>query len=366
MPDEPAPAVQDELSLSPRGVLIPWEPQEFADFLSKLLGKPQVASGGFTGVVDIHLQEIENFYLLIEQRLREQNVSQLIEFSAVIKFNDGTSIEFPTFDELRSYSEIKPLVSIGIYLSWVYLVSFQNKRTPERQQIEVKINSDIYEGIRLTQPANKTDYFGSRFDGVVRSSRNNIMYRISYTARTWGADIENMLQDHIRSLLIQDASKIKKWFSTKSEGVGVCIGFLLFAAFFMIGIVIIQKISAYKLTHYTSLITLDTKIDYIATITAGNWGGYMLIGIVGYLIVAITLSAVIPGVIFSSVSWERPSFVALTRLSQTDRVARIKRYERSWRVFWTSVFSAIGTSIVGNIVTFFYRARRPRRTTSYR
>ena len=40
---------------------------------------------------------------------------------------------------LKTYSEVRPLVSTGVTLTWVYLVTFHNVSVPEKQQIEVTL-----------------------------------------------------------------------------------------------------------------------------------------------------------------------------------------------------------------------------------
>jgi hypothetical protein len=99
----------------PYGVLVPCPPQEFADFISRLLGKPQIAEGRFSGPFTVTLHDIENFYFLIQQRIKEQNIGQLVQFTAAVKFDDGTSVELQSLEYLRAYSEVKPVVSIGYH-----------------------------------------------------------------------------------------------------------------------------------------------------------------------------------------------------------------------------------------------------------
>lgn len=122
-------------------VLVPCPPEEFADFMSKLLGKPQVAEGRFRGPFNIELTDIENFYHLIQYRITEQNKGQLIQFTSNIHYDDGTSVEVESLVGLKTYSEVRPLVSTGVVLTWVYLVNFNNVPVPEKQQIEVNIDT---------------------------------------------------------------------------------------------------------------------------------------------------------------------------------------------------------------------------------
>jgi hypothetical protein len=158
------------------GVLVPCSPDDFVDFISKLLGKPQVAEGRSSGHFNIDLDDIKNFYHLIEQRMIEQNRGRLVQFTANIHYDDGTSVEVETLPRLEQYAEVRPLVSTGVMLTWIYLVTFNIQTVPEKQQIEVTFD---------TSRRVRSQY---RWEPPI----DVIKYRVAYTARTWGADIENL------------------------------------------------------------------------------------------------------------------------------------------------------------------------------
>jgi hypothetical protein len=191
------------------GILIPCSANEFGDFISRLLGKPQTSRGEFYGTFCISLLDVENFFYLLEHRVAEQNSGKLVQFIVAITFDDGTSIELPSLDELRHYSEIKPVISNGVSLTWVYLVTFPGKHTPERQQIDVEFEATPF-------PRRRVEYYLNAFDTEpfeVVSGR--VSFALTYTARTWGTDIENLLRDHILSLLHNERSRfrnfVQKW-----------------------------------------------------------------------------------------------------------------------------------------------------------
>ena len=59
---------EDPLTVQPHpsggyGVLVPCPPEEFVEFISKLLGKPQIAEGRFSGPFNIELTDIRKFSL---------------------------------------------------------------------------------------------------------------------------------------------------------------------------------------------------------------------------------------------------------------------------------------------------------------
>jgi hypothetical protein len=175
--------------------------------MAGLLGKPQISLGKVEGSFCIRLHDVENFYHLIDQRIRQQNRGQLIQFTATIKFNDGSAAELPSLEALQRYSEIRPLVSIGLSLTWIYLVIFPGSSKPEKQQIDV----DMYTVDQEEEFIEDVFVPDFPFRNPFKISSGLIRFRVSYTVRSWGADIENLLSNHIQSLIISAESKVKRF-----------------------------------------------------------------------------------------------------------------------------------------------------------
>jgi hypothetical protein len=113
------------------------EADAFKKFISSLLGKPQTIGKARRGCFDIGLREIQDLHLLINQRISQQNESTLIQFTSLIVFEDGSSVLLNSFDDLLAYKEVRPVASTQIHLTWEYLVNFQDRSVPEKQEIEV-------------------------------------------------------------------------------------------------------------------------------------------------------------------------------------------------------------------------------------
>jgi hypothetical protein len=65
-------------------VILPYGEKQFHDFLKGLLGEPEKISRRLHGIYDIELDDIMHLYSLLDQRIKQQNKSELISFSAVI------------------------------------------------------------------------------------------------------------------------------------------------------------------------------------------------------------------------------------------------------------------------------------------
>jgi hypothetical protein len=99
------------------GGLIPCPTDRFAEFISGLLGESQVIKGTFRSRFDTGISDIENFFHLIQQRVAEQNRGVLVRFTAEIKYDDGSSIDLDSIESLKQYTEIRPLISVGVTLA---------------------------------------------------------------------------------------------------------------------------------------------------------------------------------------------------------------------------------------------------------
>jgi hypothetical protein len=219
---EPEPLPNDHSGYS---VVLPCAPEDFAEFVSGLLGKAQTLQKVFAEAFEVDKNDIASTFHLVEQRVRQQNEAALVQFTIKIVYDDDSSVLLNSLTEYLHYSEIRPLVSIAAYLSWTYLIKFQDKRFPEKQQIELAI---------VTNQDNPPLYIE---DGVRIINRSRIVHgmpgfshidlRVSHTARTWAVDVESLLTGHIKTWLCAQ-SGLKQFITKHSGWIGFSFGFLFF------------------------------------------------------------------------------------------------------------------------------------------
>jgi hypothetical protein len=65
----------------PYAVMIPCAQEDFATFISGLLGKPQTIGRTYKQPFVVDRKDIENFYHLVEQRVKQQNEASLFNLS---------------------------------------------------------------------------------------------------------------------------------------------------------------------------------------------------------------------------------------------------------------------------------------------
>lgn len=216
-----------KLELSEQGyVTLPFNKEEFKEFVIGLLGKPQVIQGRIKQPFEIDKNSIRNIFELVNQRITQQNDGLLVQFNARIVFSDNTSVLLNSIDELITYNVIKPVITDAVHIIFQYLIKFQDKKVPEKQEINI---SFISSNERRIEKLHRSfdDFIFAR--GIPSSLVGDlkagfIEYNIKHTARTWGTDIEAILVNHFQSLL-QIETPFKKFLRKNNSTI---VAFLFF------------------------------------------------------------------------------------------------------------------------------------------
>lgn len=330
-------------------VVLPCRPSEFRDFISGLLGKPQTISQLFSGSFQIDHNEVSSLHYLINQRVDQQNEASLVRFTAKIVFDDNSSVVLNGLEDFRHFAELKPLVAIQLHLSWAFIVQFQDRPAPEKQEIDISFVTQAHAG-----PAYDDDlplYIGpfSRPHGIVA-------LRIKHTARTWGADMESLLSGHIRNL-IETPTKFRSFIKKHSGRVGFGVG----ATFFVASLVACfftatslwdsqeQVVSELLATSADPALKLNFIIE---TISSGLWSRYFF-AVLMFLIFSFVAAIFLGAWAESASDLDKPSFLLLTKKSKENRDKKIKKYNRKEHSIFRSIVIGVVAGILANYLFHF-------------
>lgn len=333
-------------------VVLPCDPEQFGEFVSGLLGKPQTNEKSIHGVFEITRQDVVNTFHLVNQRIHQQNDAYLIQFTVRILYNDDSSVLLNTLEDFEHYTEIRPIASIGVVLSWTYLIQFKSKRVPEKQEINLSFQSGNAEDETL----NDDDFF------VVRGSNQwydsaNIFLRINHTERTWGVDIESLLTGHAKTL-VKNPSGPEKFIYKNSAIIGLSIGTLFFfGAIMSVFLTSSRFIESYLAKVHTlakdatnNTAILSSKLDFlIEIISTGAWPRFIF-AVVVFLVISLILSVVL-GIWVGVKANNRPtSYVLLSKAAEEQRIKHMNKLRRDWFMFSLSIATSIVTGIVSTII----------------
>ena len=242
-------------------------------------------------------------------------------------------------------------------MTWVYIVTFTHTSVPERQQIDVNIDTFV----------DNTRHMTSRFPFPMaeinfRYYEPHISFRISYTARTWGADIENLLKDHIKGMIIEERSSFRKFIRRRKNYLLNLLAISGIAIFLRLGINLANWVNQKQRARYDEIVKsgisqsdkLSKKVDLIyAHMTNASGFIYVLLAVM-CSVAAMIGSYVLATYIMEYFDNERPSFVVLTRRAETKHQDDMRKYEKNWRTFIVGFAGAVTASVIGNVTTWMF------------
>ncbi|KFZ38423.1 hypothetical protein HR45_02965 [Shewanella mangrovi] len=205
-------------------VQVPIKKKDFGDFITNLLGQPEKIRDSKSGTYEINFEWLIHIHHLLDQRINQQNYAELVDFSAVFKFESGTERKITTIGGFLNFNEAKMVCTKSVEITWTYLVNFPNKAAPEKQEITLELITELAEVVTVGRSS------------VIRnaiSGKGIISYVISHTERTWGDDIQGLLSNEIENVIDKEPWYLKLVFITS---------ILLMMGFFAAGLLVPEYI----------------------------------------------------------------------------------------------------------------------------
>lgn len=302
-------------------VALPFNEDQFKDFIVSLLGKPQTITKYLRGSYEINKDNLVSLFEIVNQRIYQQNDSKLIQFRATIYYNDNTTVTLNGLDHLVYFNDKLPLVSTAVHLTWQYLVKFRDKETFEKQEISVSF---------ITETDGRVPIFDE--DTYHRFHDDGISFRISHTARTWGADIEAILTKHLKTI-VKKESKILSFFRYNSENVQHAVSAILIA--------ITLVISLYQTLSLRS----ENAHSKDSIFWIHHYGSYIFLVLGIRILLKVTLVILEEFEFYSS-----PSFILLTPESEKNKIKKLSNYKKKWSRYLGTIILSILLGIIANYV----------------
>jgi hypothetical protein len=276
----------------------------------------------------------------------------LIQLQIEILQGDNASIQLNSLEEFHSYAEIRPAVTKRVVVTWIYIITFKGKATPERQQIEITFSS-VDEGldshIRLQRHRE-----GFTFD---KSDTGYVDIIISYTARSWGADLEALLSSHVLTYLQTKPKGVPKFLNEFSTFVGFLSGMGIASTLIFLG----ARPLWWAVSRYSGVIpsvtptsdilrAVNDKLDTLLPFITGLKGASLSVATVFYA-VCLTIAAISGGIyVGEAASTKLPSFLLLSKNDERVRDEKMASYRSSWHRAFANSIIAILIGITSNIL----------------
>lgn len=335
-------------------VALPCAPEDFSKFISGLLGKPQTITKAYSGSFEISRSDIENTYHLIDQRVQQQNEANLIQFTVRLVFDDNSTVLLNSLQDFKTYAEVRPLVVIQVHLSWSYLVKFQNSTLPEKQTIEFSFNTN---GL-----GRMIDLFDSEDLSIRYLGSGYISFRISHTARTWGADIESLLSGHIKHTLLPE-HKLRAFVRKHSGKISMIFASTFFTSSLIACFYSANKIGLRKIELLRPIIkdvnNIDLKLNTLLNMMASGFWGTFFFSVFVFTIFSLIVAIMLGTWAESTANTKQPSYILLTKKSEQYKKQADSKYRFKWFSFLASIATGIIAGIIANIIFTSYWGNTP-------
>ena len=327
-------------------VVLPCSTKDFGKFISSILGKPQTISNTVRGPFEISRDDVSSVHALLVQRVAQQNEAVLSQFTAKLVFSDDSSVLLNSIDDFLTYNEVRPISCMALHLSWTFLVKFNDRSYPEKQQIDLSFLGGA--GPPIIDRDMPVVMFGESDTGF-------IAYRVSHTARTWGSDIDSLLSSHLKGV-VDEIPKLRKWLAKND----VKIALLAFCALFFSSIIATflttasfvakQKgiVSGFQLFGSSSTVSNKQMIFLLDTVASGVWERFLLMS-GAFLLLSFVLSIGVAVWIGMTADNLPPSFLLLTKESEKRKKKILSKRRNKWLSFIISLIVGILIGICGNI-----------------
>ena len=318
---------------------LPFTQDQFKDFVSGLFGNPDSLSSNFEGIFNIELGDLRTVHSVIEERIREQNKGLLAQFNATIKYDDGSSEDLQ-FESFFNLSEFIPRIPRVVNLTWQYLIKFENRNVPEKQEISINISTR-----------------GRPEDKEFSYTENKITLSIKYTSRSWAFDMESNISNYFKSLAVytKKRKKIAVLLAEKSERVGWIGGIIFFLLSCLGGLFAAINFGTQKINFVEKFIStkpdLNQQINFLINLFGSGETTRFYFFLTIFLIL-MALFAVLAGASFTNVvefKTER-NHILLTRLAKEEMNKDIKNSEKKFIAFIRAAIVAICINLISSFI----------------
>jgi hypothetical protein len=321
---------------------IPIKRNDFGRFVSDLLGQPEIIVFNKSGHFTVDFSWLKHIHHLLNQRITQQSNCDLVDFSARFDFTSGGSRKLTSVNTFLNFNEAKIVRTESIKIIWTYLISFPNKKTPEKQEIELYLaNGDIQE----------EEGFIIKFFG-----RSYVSLKIRHTERTWGDDLFTILEREVNTIFEKKPSykKTKKAIMIISSFIFILIGFLL--PDYMQDIIREKELA----NIYTQFMPnglniqdmdMNNKINFIIRLLDPINKIYQVPEI--YRIISIIFGAILSFFTIYFFSQSKKSFILITKEDIDDKNEYDKKNKQSIFINVISYVFAISAGILANYAYYY-------------
>lgn len=326
-------------------IILPFNKDQFAGFITSLLGRPQTIQQRFAFPFEVATNDIKDTFHLVEQRVHDQNSANLVQFTVDVSYNDGSTITHSCLEDFLNYKEVKSLIPSSITLAWTYLITFQNRTTPEKQEIEI---SFINHASHFSP-----EYSYEEVDAWFSHSVGMITVLVHHTSRSWGTDIESLLINHLETYK-KTESKYRKHCRKNSSNISLMyllsMIFLCIVAFCISKFKIEEsmKAEAVKVTA-NGTAALSERIDFIIHYLVKSNSTFEASSSLFFF--AVFIMVILGAGVLGGISkFKEPSFILTSKTAEKHKLEVLSKLSKTWTKYFLVISGGLISGVVSNII----------------
>ena len=319
----------------------------FKDFVCGLLGRPQtIESHTYTPFV-VSKEDIIGLDDLISVRVRQQNEGSLIQFNVTIIFDDGSSETLNDIDSLKYYNCVAPKKSVAISVNWSFLIKFQDKQTPEKQEITISFKDH--------------EIFSSLEPNIRARPKASIYIRIDHTERTWGLDLSTAITNYIESNVWEKSGAVQRIRRHLAEELSFLFAIVVFGSSVYITNC---KLKDYFETTRMQWLSISNSTENIGSISAdrfnllfdflvsNKWDDIGTLS-TSYPIFLLFISVLSGTIFYTGIKCKQYGFVLFSKKSEEARALYEKSKTKGWFGILTSILLAVCINVLSAYIFQF-------------
>jgi len=304
--------------------------ERVAAILRSTAKNSKITFGAHRGTFDLEKRDVENFFHLVDQRVREQNSVAFENAEFCVYYNDGSSRRFAQIQGFIEYAETRRRYPTVVTIHMVYFLNFPDSTDHEKQEIDIAIRASesTSETIDMVEKDDHARMTGDKVQVTAGSDDSQygvISYNINHSRISWGLDLEGHIRGHVESILIEP-TKTDKLIRLAAGPLNLLT--TLFVGLYLVNLIIDG--------FFWFLFATDGASDPQQVIEIAST--YLINGNIAKYIVATLVVSFVFFVIFSglvsrfvkSLYAPRPSFLSLDEKDHQRKALRIGNYNRRW------------------------------------
>ena len=198
--------------------------ESFSDLILNFLGKKEKIKYTNTTTFNIRLNDIEQFYYLLDEKIKKEQFTHINNFTLAIIYNDNTSRELTGIEKLNEFNETRDVYVTGLTLTWNIILKFPKNETVENQKIDISF------------------YIFDKEKDEENISDGYVLINIEHTNQAWALEVLNLLKTHTGNLITKQSNKSIYYKKIKNNlSYKLMIYFLLFVICFLFHVININK-----------------------------------------------------------------------------------------------------------------------------